>query len=112
MVLSGQTSSMKRINKIKNVETYNGSFHEAVGSILAIAQFFGVMPVIGVKSDCTSKLQFKWQSRRTMYSIIAFVLLACYAGLTVFDSWRYGIRFDAMSMISCVSIFFSSKINR
>lgn len=43
---------------------YEGTFHEAVGTILAISQFFGVMPVHGVKSKNPSKLRFSYCSFR------------------------------------------------
>lgn len=76
----------------------NESFEVAIGSVLVFAQFFGVMPVIGVKSNCASELHFKWNSRRTIYSIIVFVLLASYTGLTVISSFKYGFRYDEMGI--------------
>lgn len=97
---SGESNSLKRVTKKDT--SCNESFHETIGSILTFAQFFGVMPVIGVKTNCASELRFKWYSRRTIYSIAVFVLLACYTGLHAAILWKYGITFNAMSKISNV----------
>lgn len=37
---------------------YEGTFHEAVGTLLAVAQLFGILPVRGVKAKNPSKLKF------------------------------------------------------
>lgn len=43
--------------------------------MLVMAQLFGVMPVIGVKSDSATKLQIKWNSIRTIVFIgLTFML--------------------------------------
>ena len=62
---------------------YNGSFHEAIGSILAFAQLFGVMPLCGIKSKSPSQLHFDWKTIRFFYSL--FVILSL-AGNTVLVS--------------------------
>lgn len=46
-----------------------GSFHEAIGPVLFVAQFFGLMPVDGVKSREISSLCFRWKSMKTIYSL-------------------------------------------
>lgn len=78
---------------------YDGSFQEAIGSILAMAQCFGLMPVVGVKSKFASKLQFKWKSLRTIYSCVTFLLAAVYAGMTLLITLQNEIQFDRMSNI-------------
>lgn len=92
---SGKTISLKRVKEIS--VSCDESFQGAIGSVLAFAQFFGVMPVIGVKTNCASKLQFKWNSRRTIYCIFVFILVAGYAGLNILILWKNGIQFDVMS---------------
>ena len=52
---------------------YDGTFHEAVGSILAVAQLFGIMPVHGIKAKNPSQLRFKILSFRFLFSIIYIV---------------------------------------
>lgn len=76
---------------------YNGSFQEAIGSILVLAQCFGFMPVIGVKSDSASQLRFKWNSFRTLYSFVVFLLLSVYAVMTFWILLKGGIQFNRMS---------------
>lgn len=90
---------------------YNGSFQEAVGPILAFGQFFSVMPVVGVKTNSASKLKFKWDSCRTIYSVIMFVLLTFYASLTLFITFRRNkIRFEGVGMsMTATTIQLKSK---
>lgn len=54
---------------------YNGTFHEAVGTILAVAQLFGVMPVQGVKAKIPSKLKFNKCSFRFLLCILYTISL-------------------------------------
>lgn len=71
-----------------------GSFQEAIGSTLVLAQLFGLMPVVGVKSSSASQLRFKWNSSRTLYSFVVFLLLLAYAIMTVMVSFESQIHFD------------------
>lgn len=57
---------------------YNGSFHEALSSMLVIAQCFAMLPVNGLKKSSAYELRFSWQSIRTIYSITAFGFAASY----------------------------------
>lgn len=59
-----------------------------------MAQLFGVMPVIGVKSDSVTKLRFKWNSLTTIYSFIVFIGILFNAGLTVRFVLRKDFKFD------------------
>lgn len=49
---------------------YNGSFHEAVGMVLAVAQCFGIMPVNGVREKLPSHLKFKKFSLRFVLCLL------------------------------------------
>lgn len=75
----------------------DGSFQEAIGSILVMAQCFGIMPVVGIKSNSTSNLKFQWKSSRTVYSFIAFLLTLIYAILTIGKTLSTTIEFDRTS---------------
>lgn len=63
---------------------FNGSFHEAVGSVLVVAQCFGMLPVVGIKAESAYRLKFTWKSFRTIYSVTAFGVAAAY---TIFSTY-------------------------
>lgn len=75
---------------------FDGSFQEAIGSILAMAQCFGMMPVVGVKSSSAAELKFNWRSLRTFYSLMAFLFTLVYAGMTFWITLNNEIHFDRM----------------
>lgn len=75
----------------------DGSFQEAIGSILALAQCFGVMPVVGIKSKSASCLEYQWKNFRTIYSFIAILLGLLYAGITFWITFTNDIEFVRMS---------------
>jgi gustatory receptor len=51
-----------------------GSFHEAIGPVLRVAQVFGLFSVDGVMSKDVSNIEFKWRSFKTIYSMLFLVL--------------------------------------
>lgn len=64
---------------------YDGTFHEAVGSILAVAQLFGIMPVHGIKAKNPSQLRFKILSFRFLLSVI--YIIGCMLSLSLTVHW-------------------------
>ncbi|XP_036337263.1 gustatory receptor 5a for trehalose-like [Rhagoletis pomonella] len=62
---------------------HNGSFHEAVGPVLVIAQCFCLMPVRGILADTPKGLSFCWKSFRTWYCILYTLITIADTGLTV-----------------------------
>lgn len=89
---------------------YNGSFHEAVGIILAVAQFFGVMPVGGIRNKLPSSLKFRKFSFRFAFCILCIIAIAW---IFVLDCiWLFGSKaefdkivnavFDSTNMISLI----------
>lgn len=56
-----------------------GSFQEATGKILAVAQFCGIMPVIGVTSSTASNLRFEWTAYRTIHFFISSIVVTGWA---------------------------------
>lgn len=54
------------------------AFHEAIWPVLAVAQLFGVFPVIGIRDLSMSTLQFKWISIRTFHSLVIGGILSGY----------------------------------
>lgn len=87
---------LKRTTR-KDIRSFEGSFQEAIGPTLALAQYFGVMPVVGVKSKSAAHLEFKWKSFRTIYSFIMFSCGAVYTGVTLWITLTSEIKFVRMS---------------
>lgn len=52
---------------------YNGTFHEAVGMILVVAQLFGIMPVSGIRNKSPKSLKFKKFSLRFVFCIALII---------------------------------------
>lgn len=49
---------------------HNGTFHEAVAPVLAVAQFFCLMPVSGISAATHRGLSFSRKSWRFWYSLL------------------------------------------
>lgn len=45
------------------------TFHTSPSAVLAVAQFFGMMPISGVRSTNVQKLRFQWRSVRVIWSL-------------------------------------------
>lgn len=94
-------------------ESLNGSFHEAIGPILKVAHFFGVLPVDGVNSLKISCINFRWKSVKTIYSLvfILFGIIECLLffrmvinrGITL--SYSSALSFYSTSMLSAICLF-------
>lgn len=61
---------------------YNGTFHEAVGVLLAFGQLFGIMPVSGVRAKSPKKLKFRKFSLRF---VLCLVVCCIYIWMTTLD---------------------------
>lgn len=70
-----------------------------MSSVLLVAQFFGIMPVIGITNPVPMKLHFKWCCFRTFYTIIVFVQLFGYAVLTFYWVICIGFNVDKLGAI-------------
>lgn len=77
--------------------SFDGSFQEAIGSILSLAQCFGVMPVVGITSKSAAQLKYQWKSFRTIYSCLVILYGLIYAGLTFWITINDEIQFVRMS---------------
>lgn len=77
---------------------YKGSFQEAIGSVLIMAQCFAIMPVVGVKCDTAAEIYFSWKSYRTIYTLITFVLTTIYAALTIYTTFSVKVEFDLIGL--------------
>lgn len=51
-----------------------GSFHEAIGPVIAVVQYFSLMPVNGILNPDVSNLHFKWCSIRSIFAISTICL--------------------------------------
>ena len=81
---------------------YNGTFHEATGFLFVVAQFFGIMPVIGVKDKSVKSLRFKLCSLRFIHSVLQTINMAIYSGFTV--AWIARKKMEFGKMISLVFV--------
>lgn len=75
---------------------YNGTFHEAVGLILAVAQVFGMMPVGGVRKKSPKNLKFRKFSFRFLLCIGYMVGLCWILVLEVIWIYRSKLEFGKL----------------
>lgn len=68
---------------------------------MAVAQFFGIMPLVNVLTNDITKVNFKWMSLRTVYSIFCFICLVAYDTITIMWVISEGVEFSR-----CVTIIF------
>lgn len=68
---------------------------------MAVAQFWGIMPLVNVLTNDVTKVYFKWMSLRTVYSIFCCLSLVCYAVVTVKWIISEGVEFSR-----CVTVIF------
>lgn len=90
---------------------YNGSFHEAVGFLLAIGQIFGVMPVSGVRGKSPKRLAFRKFSIRFIYCVSLCVALVWLISLEILWINKTKLTFDKLincffDWMSLISILF------
>lgn len=79
---------------------YNGSFHEAVGLILASAQLFGIMPVSGIRAKTPRSLKFKKFSFRFLFSVA--VIFGMLWVLVMEVIWIYRSKLEFGKLINFV----------
>jgi gustatory receptor len=82
---------------------YNGSFHEAVGFVLAFAQLFGIMPVGGVRAKTPQKLKFRKFSLRFLLCIGYIIGLSWMLVLEII--WISGASFEFGKLINFIFDF-------
>lgn len=80
----------------------NGSFHEAFGSVLIVAQCLAMLPVTGVKSSSAYGLKFSWRSYRTIYSLIAFGFATLYTIFATCITLTKPVTFNSFGLYSFV----------
>lgn len=83
--------------KLFQVQT-SGTFHEAIGTILAVVQFSGIMPVIGVTDKSVSKLHFKWFTLRAIFFVVSAILVSAWALLCIAVLFVTKFNFLQLSM--------------
>lgn len=71
------------------------SFHEAFGPVLLVGQFFGLIPCDNVLQSDEKKIQFRWKSPKTIYSLIFlfFGSIECAVGIRRFIRLGFNIHF-------------------
>lgn len=71
----------------------NAIFQEAIWPMLIIGQFFGIMPVVGVKNRSSSHLRFEWARIRTFHSLAIGTALISYALLSTWKAFTTPFEF-------------------
>lgn len=79
---------------------YNGTFHEAVGFMLSVAQLFGIMPVSGIRGKSPKTLKFKKFSIRFLLSIIFSIGLTWLLSLEIV--WLYRSKMEFGKVVNFV----------
>lgn len=62
--------------------------------VLAMAQCFGIMPVIGIKKENASGLYFNWKSFRILYSLLITCGSMLYLMCQLKFSFQGDLKFD------------------
>lgn len=75
---------------------HNGSFHEAVGFMMAFAQIFGICPVCGVRGPSVKNLKFRKFSFRFWLSIFYIVSLGWILGMEIYWIFKSKIEFGKL----------------
>ncbi|KAM7355981.1 gustatory receptor 64f isoform 3-T3 [Cochliomyia hominivorax] len=82
-----------------------GNFHEAVGNVFLLAEFFSIMPVKGITMPHPKYFSFSWSNYRTWYSLIFVFIMIFDTTLTMNKIWNGPITFNNIEpMIFRISI--------
>lgn len=85
----------------------NGSFHEAFGPVLIIAQCLAMLPVTGVKSSSAYSLKFSWRSYRTIYSLVALGFATLYTIFATCITLTKPVTFNSFGLCDAFVYSFS-----
>lgn len=85
----------------------SGSFHEAFGSVLIVAQCLAMLPVTGVKGSSAYGLRFSWRSYRTIYSVIALGFATLYTIFATCITLTKPVTFNSFGVFCFISFFLS-----
>lgn len=87
-------------------EDHPDSFFKSMKTAVILAQFFALLPVIGITGPNYKSLQFKWLHWKMLYVFFAlggiFFILMC----TISMSFRFGFSYDKSSGL----LFFGSEV--
>lgn len=75
---------------------YDGSFHEAIGLVLAVGQCFGIMPVRGIYTKSPTNLRFTKCSLRFLWCIFLSLGFAATSSLTLLWISRTNLKFGKL----------------
>lgn len=73
-----------------------GRFQEAIGNVLAFAQIFAMIPLVGVKKSSATELHFKWRSVRAIYATIIFTFAAIYVSILFILTLKREMTFNSV----------------
>ncbi|KAH8297548.1 hypothetical protein KR054_002775 [Drosophila jambulina] len=77
----------------------DGTFHQAVGRVLLVAEFFAMMPVKGVTAKHPSSLSFSWRNIRTCFCVLFIASSFTNFGLSLYKVLNNPISFNSIKPI-------------
>ncbi|KAH8305104.1 hypothetical protein KR059_008940 [Drosophila kikkawai] len=93
-------NTLPKLNR-SNKEAFlsDGTFHQAVGRVLLVAEFFAMMPVKGVTAKHPSNLSFSWRNIRTCFSVLFIASSFTNFGLSLYKVLNNPISFNSIKPI-------------
>lgn len=95
-----------------HVDALRGSFHEAIGPVLKFSQFFGLIPVDHIDGNDISRINFRWKSIKSIYSLVFIVCgtleglllvkLLCKRGVSLGYASAFGFLFISLTGAYCL----------
>lgn len=101
-------SPRKSLHRKSTAKPQLQSFQEAIGPVLVLGQCFGSMPVEGILSKDIGNLKFRWNSLRTIYSIVFLTCGTIESCMAVRRLLRLGFNINFAETM----IFFVSSMGR
>lgn len=92
--------------EVNTSHTSNGGFHEGISSVLLMAQFFGIMPVSGIKAAKPTDLRLEWRSVRVVYSLLVIFGIFLMTAVTIY--WLLSVDIEFGRIVT--TIFYSSNL--
>lgn len=80
-------------------KNFDQTFHSSIGTICMIVQFFGILPVNGVRSHDALDLQFNWFSLRTIHAIIVITSLSAYTSLVFWRTFTKPLELGTINIL-------------
>ncbi|KDR11636.1 hypothetical protein L798_13962 [Zootermopsis nevadensis] len=92
----------------KHSVSESDSFHRAFSSVIVIAQYFGLMPVYGIRGSSASFIRFSWFNPHVIYTALSLIGTFFMTSLCVIRFFKYGRTFEETQC----SVFYGCSFSR